>query len=216
MSGREPSVERILRDVAPVAADADRRLHLLLVRERPVADVEPVLGGAPLQQERRSDLAVHLLGRGALAQDLDQIVAADPDFDPADFLNGAKSAYEMIVIAFAQGDRPRLKDLLSPLVFDGFNAAITEREKRHEVMNTTFVAIDSAVLVDAHLKEQMIQVTVKFSSKLITVTKDADGKVIEGAADKIVDVTDIWTFERKARSSSPAWHLVATESAYAA
>ena len=115
----------------------------------------------------------------ALAQDLDQIVAADPDFDPADFLNGAKSAYEMIVIAFAQGDRTRLKDLLSPLVFDGFNAAITEREKRHEVMNTTFVAIDSAVLVDAHLKEQMIQVTVKFSSKLITVTKDADGKVIE-------------------------------------
>jgi len=152
----------------------------------------------------------------ALAQDLDQIVAADPDFDPADFLNGAKSAYEMIVIAFAQGDRTRLKDLLSPLVFDGFNAAITEREKRHEVMNTTFVAIDSAVLVDAHLKEQMIQVTVKFSSKLITVTKDADGKVIEGAADKIVDVTDIWTFERKARSSSPAWHLVATESAHAA
>ena len=152
----------------------------------------------------------------ALAQDLDQIVAADPDFDPADFLNGAKSAYEMIVIAFAQGDRTRLKDLLSPLVFDGFNAAITEREKRHEVMNTTFVAIDSAVLVDAHLKEQMIQVTVKFSSKLITVTKDADGKVIEGAADKIVDVTDIWTFERKAMSASPAWHLVATESAHAA
>ena len=152
----------------------------------------------------------------ALAQDLDAISAADHDFDAADFLNGAKAAYEMIVIAFAQGDRTRLKDLLSPLVFDGFNAAITEREKRNEVMNTTFVAIDSALLVDAHLKDQMIQITVKFSSKLITVTKDADGKVIEGAADKIVDVTDIWTFERKAMSASPAWHLVATESAHAA
>ena len=152
----------------------------------------------------------------ALAQDLDAISAADREFDAVEFLNGAKAAYEMIVIAFAQGDRTRLKDLLSPLVFEGFNAAITEREKRNEVMNTTFVAIDSAGLVDAHLKDQMIQITVKFSSKLITVTKDADGKVIEGAADKIVDVTDIWTFERKAMNASPAWHLVATESAHAA
>jgi predicted lipid-binding transport protein (Tim44 family) len=152
----------------------------------------------------------------ALARDLDAICAADSDFDVEDFLNGAKSAYEMIVTAFAQGDRVRLKDLLSPVVFEGFNAAITEREKRGEVMSTTFVAIDSAVLVDAHLKDQMIQITVKFSSKLITVTKDSSGKVIEGAADKIVDVTDIWTFERKAMSASPAWHLVATESAQAA
>jgi predicted lipid-binding transport protein (Tim44 family) len=152
----------------------------------------------------------------ALARDLDAISAADHDFDVADFLNGSKAAYEMIVTAFAQGDRVRLKDLLSPLVFDGFNAAITEREKRNEVMSTTFVAIDSATLVDAHLKDQMIQITVKFSSKLITVTKDSSGTVIEGAADKIVDVTDIWTFERRAMSSSPAWHLVATESAHAA
>jgi predicted lipid-binding transport protein (Tim44 family) len=152
----------------------------------------------------------------ALAQDLDRIRAADHDFDVADFLNGAKAAYEMIVIAFAQGDRTRLKDLLSPVVFDGFNTAINEREKRGEVMNTTFVAIDSAVLVDAHLKDRMIQITVKFSSKLITATKNAEGKVIEGAPDKIVDVTDIWTFERQAMSASPAWHLIATESAHAA
>lgn len=152
----------------------------------------------------------------ALAHDLDAISAADPDFDVTDFLGGSKAAYEMIVTAFAQGDRVRLKDLLSPLVFEGFNAAITEREKRNEVMSTTFVAIDSAVLVDAHLKDQMIQITVKFASKLITVTKDGEGKVIEGAADKIIDVTDIWTFERKAMSASPAWHLVATESAHAA
>ena len=120
------------------------------------------------------------------------------------------------VVPFAAPDQAPSEAQASGHRWTGFNAAITEREKRHEVMNTTFVAIDSAVLVDAHLKEQMIQVTVKFSSKLITVTKDADGKVIEGAADKIVDVTDIWTFERKARSSSPAWHLVATESAHAA
>ena len=104
----------------------------------------------------------------------------------------AKAAYEMIVTAFAQGDRVRLKELLSPLVFDGFNAAITDREKRNEVMSTTFVAIDSAVLVDAHLKDQMIQITVKFSSKLITVTKDAAGQVIEGAAEGNLCIADSW------------------------
>ena len=154
--------------------------------------------------------------QSALARDLDQIVAADPEFDAVDFLSGAKAAYEMIVIAFAQGDRTRLKELLSPVVYDGFQAAISEREKRGDVMTTTFVAIDSAGLVDAHLKDQMIQITVKLSSKLITVTKNASGQVVEGAADKIVDVTDIWTFERKAMSASPAWHLIATESATAA
>ena len=177
----------------------------------PVAESAPAQAKTP--ENRWKGIAEP---HSALAQDLDAISAADPDFDAADFLNGSKAAYEMIVIAFAQGDRTRLKDLLSPLVFEGFNAAITEREKRNEVMNTTFVAIDSATLVDAHLKDRMIQITVKFSSKLITVTKGPDGKVIEGAADKIVDVTDIWTFERQAMSSSSAWHLVATESAHAA
>lgn len=149
----------------------------------------------------------------ALAGHLDEIAAYEQGFHPKDFINGARAAYEMIVIAFAEGDRNRLKSLLSSDVYDGFSAAITEREKRGEVMSTTFVSLNSAELVDAHLRDGMIQLSVKFACKLISSTKDASGKVVEGASDQVVDVIDIWTFARQARSPNPNWHLIATESA---
>lgn len=149
----------------------------------------------------------------ALAGHLDEIADYEKGFHPKDFVTGARAAYEMIVMAFAQGDRDQLKQLLSQDVYEGFSAAIAEREKRGEVMTTTFVSLDSAELVDAHLRDGMIQLSVKFACKLISATKDASGKVVEGAPDQVVDVIDIWTFARQARSPNPNWHLIATESA---
>ena len=148
-----------------------------------------------------------------LARHLDEIADFEKGFHPKEFINGARMAYEMIVIAFAEGDRDRLKGLLSQDVFEGFSAAITEREKRGEVMTTTFVSLDSAELVDAHLRDGVIQLSVKFACKLISATKDASGKVVEGAPDQVVDVVDIWTFARQGRSTNPNWYLIATESA---
>ncbi len=145
-----------------------------------------------------------------LAAGLDAIMAADRTFDARGFRDGAKAAYEMIVMAFAQGDRRTLKDLLSKDVHDGFVAAIADREKRGERVETTFVSIDRSDIVDAQLKGKSIQVTVKFLSKLITATYDKAGAVVDGAPDKIVDVTDIWTFAHDAGSRDPNWKLIAT------
>ena len=149
-----------------------------------------------------------------LAAGLDAIMAADRTFDARGFRDGAKAAYEMIVMAFAQGDRRTLKDLLSKDVHDGFVAAIADREKRGERVETTFVSIDRSDIVDAQLKGKSIQVTVKFLSKLITATYDKAGAVVDGAPDKIVDVTDIWTFAHDAGSRDPNWKLIATESGH--
>lgn len=146
-----------------------------------------------------------------VAQGLDAIVRAEPQFDVRTFVDGAKVAYEMIVIAFAQGDRKTLKDLLSKDVFEGFERAINEREKRGEHAETTFVSIDKAEIVGAELRGEVGQITVRFLSKLITVTRNAGGTVVDGSPDTVVDVTDVWTFARALGSRDPNWHLVATE-----
>jgi len=145
------------------------------------------------------------------AAGLDAIVAADPEFDPKHFVAGARAAYEMVVTAYAEGDRRTLKNLLSRDVFEGFDAAISEREKRAEKAESRFVSIDTAEIVGAELRSKSAQVTVRFVSQLISVTRDKNGVVIDGNPEKVTDVTDVWTFARDISSRDPNWKLIATE-----
>ncbi len=148
----------------------------------------------------------------ALAQELEAIAEKDRSFDPKGFVAGARGAYEMIVTAFAQGDRRTLKDLLSPEVYEGFEGAIQQREQRGETAETKFVGIDKAELVGAELRDRIAQVTIKFVSQIVSMTRDKSGAVVEGSADKVTDVNDVWTFARDVTSRDPNWKLVATES----
>ena len=147
----------------------------------------------------------------AVAKGLSAIAAADPAFDPRHFLEGARTAYEMIVTAFAQGDRKTLRPLLSREVFDGFAAAIDEREKRGERIESNFIGVDKAELVDAALKGRTAQIMVRFVSHLVTVTRGRDGQIVEGDPKKVSEVVDIWTFARETGARDPNWKLVATE-----
>ena len=148
-----------------------------------------------------------------LAKGLMNIIKSDPGFDPEQFLNGAKAAYEMIVVAFAGGNKPTLRQLLGKDVYDGFIGALDEREMRGEKVESSFIGIDKADIIEAGLKQKSAQVTVKFVSELITSTRDKDGKVIDGNPKKVREVTDIWTFARNIASRDPNWKLVATEAA---
>ncbi|MBA5778805.1 Tim44 domain-containing protein [Stappia sp. F7233] len=148
----------------------------------------------------------------ALNEALRQILSVDREFEPGHFLQGAKAAYEMIVTAFAQGDRKSLRNLLSKEVHDGFVSAISDRESRQESVDFTFVGIEKAEIVEAALKGSVAQVTVRFQSELISATRNKDGNVVEGDPGKVSDVTDIWTFARDTTSRDPNWKLVATES----
>ena len=148
-----------------------------------------------------------------LAKGLLAISKADSSFEPKGFLNGAKAAYEMIVVAFAGGNRRTLRQLLSKDVYDGFVGAIKEREDRGEEVEFSFIGIDKADIIEAELRKKTAHVTVKFVSQLITATRNKAGKVIEGDPKKIQEVTDIWTFARDISSRDPNWKLVATEAA---
>jgi predicted lipid-binding transport protein (Tim44 family) len=146
-----------------------------------------------------------------IAAGLDAIAAADTSFDAKHFLTGARAAYEMTVNAYAEGDRRSLKNLLSREVYDGFEVAIVEREKRGETVESRFVAIDKAEITAAELRGKTTQLTVRFVSQLVSVTRDKTGTVIDGNADKVTDITDVWTFARDTTSRDPNWKLVATE-----
>jgi predicted lipid-binding transport protein (Tim44 family) len=147
----------------------------------------------------------------ALAVGLDAIVREDKSFDPKHFLTGARAAYDMIVTAYAGGDCRQLKGLLGREVYDGFEQAIKGREQRGETVETRFVSIDGSTFTAAEMRGKTAQVTVRFQSQLVSVTRDKDGQVIDGNPDKVTDVTDIWTFARDITSRDPNWKLVATE-----
>ena len=149
-----------------------------------------------------------------LAQGLAAIAAQDSSFDPRHFISGARSAYEMIVLAFANGDRRSLKDLLSSEVYDSFETAIKDREKHEQKSETRFVSIDKAELVSAEARDRSAQLTVRFVSQMISVTRDKAGTIVDGNPDKVADITDVWTFARDVTSRDPNWKLVGTGSAH--
>jgi predicted lipid-binding transport protein (Tim44 family) len=181
-------------------------------REREEADARPA---AERQAEADGEQRVkeYAAGNGDIVKGLVDIVRMDSAFDPSHFLQGARVAYEIIVTAFAEGNRRTLKDLLSPEVYEGFNTAIAERETRGEQIDQSFVGIKSADLVEAELKGGIAQLTVKFVSELISATRDKAGEVISGDPKRIREVTDIWTFAREVVSRNPNWKLVATQAA---
>ncbi|HWV97748.1 MAG TPA: Tim44/TimA family putative adaptor protein [Xanthobacteraceae bacterium] len=149
----------------------------------------------------------------SLASGLDAIAAQDPSFDAKHFVSGARSAYEMIVLAFANGDRRALKDLLSSDVYDSFDSVIRTREKNEQKTDTRFVSIDKAELVSAEVRDRISQITVRFVSQMISVTRDKTGVIVDGNPEKVADITDVWTFARDVNSRDPNWKLVGTGSA---
>lgn len=173
-----------------------------------------VPAGTALEPEPAPDRWGDLAEAGSpLARGLDAIAAADRSFDPKTFLSGARAAYEMIVTAFAAGDRRTLKSLLAKDVYDSFVAAIADRETRGETVDSKFVSIDKTEIAQAEVKDGAAQLTIRFVSQLITATRDKAGAVIDGSPDQVTDVTDMWTFARDVNSRDPNWKLIATEAA---
>ena len=187
---------------------ANDKVVALPRRDRPDQAGEATAAASAAAEERVRAFAG---GDGNLEDGLLSIVRADRGFDPEGFLKGARQAYEMIVTAFAEGNRKALRTLLSKEVFDGFAGAISDREARGEIIDQSFVGINKADLLEAELKNGTAHVTVKFVSELISATRDRAGAVISGDTKKIKEVVDIWTFAREVASRDPNWRLIATQ-----
>jgi predicted lipid-binding transport protein (Tim44 family) len=149
---------------------------------------------------------------GAIADGLAHIRRADPSFDPAQFVEGARVAFEMIVTAFAKGDKAALRPLLSDEVYRPFSQTIDERIAARETVETHDLKLDQAEIVEADMAGRFARVTVKLVSHQISVTRAMDGSIVEGDPEHPVEKTDYWTFARDTRSTDPNWMLVATSS----
>jgi len=145
-----------------------------------------------------------------VARGLFDIKLADATFETDHFLSGARSAYEVIVTAFAKGDRATLKPLLSPEVFTAFEQVIAAREAKSEHVEFTFVGFKDVKIVHAGLKNRAAEITVAVGAQFISATLDATGQVVEGDTKSVRDVTDVWTFCRDVKARDPNWLLVAT------
>ena len=184
--------------------------------EDTVVPLRPRPAAAPeMDAERRArklEAEIEQLSRGDadLAAGLKAVAEADSSFTPKSFLDGAKQAYEMIVTAFAEGDRQTLKNLLEKDVYDGFVRAIGEREAAGHKVDFTFVGLPKIEISEAEYDKRNVLVTVRFQAEVVSATRDRDGTIVEGDAEQIQTIADEWTFQRNPKSRDPNWKVVTT------
>lgn len=140
------------------------------------------------------------------------IRAADPGFDPLGFAGGARAAFTTIVEAFAKGDTAPLKALLDPPTYASFEQAIRGRAERNEKAECTLIGFEASDIAQAAMQGDFAEVTVRFVSEQINVTRNSEGQVADGNPNEVQKVIDLWTFRRNTKSSDPNWLLVKTES----
>ncbi|HTN61344.1 MAG TPA: Tim44/TimA family putative adaptor protein [Devosia sp.] len=201
---RPPVERRVKSDAAKPATDET------------VVPIRPRGAGNPdLDEDRRArkiEAEIEQFSRGdaALVDGFKAVVEADPSFSPKTFLDGAKQAYEMIVTAFAAGDRVTLKNLLEKDVFDGFQRAIAEREAAGHKVDFTFVGLPKIEFSEAEYDKKNVLITIRFHAEVVSATRDKDGTLVDGNADQVQTIADEWTFARNPKSRDPNWKVVTT------
>ena len=144
---------------------------------------------------------------------LRSLIAADPSFDTARFLDGAQAAYRMILEAFWKGDRETLAELVGDEVRVAFEEAITERDSAGHRLDNRLIAVERTAIENASVESRVATIEVRFDAYVAAVTRDAEGEVVAGSLTDAVSTHDIWTFRRDLKSDDPNWLLVETDEA---
>ena len=210
---------------AMVAAFIALRLRSLLGR-RTGHERRRSGGFGPARANGAADNVVALPDRSSSAPEVEAAVAAPADdgvkaglaqirlvdhrFDLQKFLGGARAAFEMIVEAYAEGNKTALRPLLADGVYNGFERAIDQRQTAGHKLDTQLTAVPTTEVVSAEMRGRDARITVRFKSEQINLLRDAQGKVLEGDPQTAEDVVDLWTFERDTTSQDPNWTLVET------
>ena len=139
------------------------------------------------------------------------LLAADPSFDVARFLEGAGAAYRLILESFWKGDVDAIKPHVAPHVFETFANAVEQRAKDGHKLDNRLVALDPPVIAEAAVENGAAIVTVRFEADIAAVTRNAEGEVIAGSMSDVVQTRDRWTFRRDLQSRDPNWFLIETD-----
>jgi predicted lipid-binding transport protein (Tim44 family) len=166
----------------------------------------PHPAAAPVQQDSGDLAFVPTAGPGIRA-----ILAADPAFDVARFLEGAKSAYRMILESFWKGDLEALRGHVDAHVLETFEGAVEQRKRDALVLDNRLVGIEQAVIAEASLERSVAELTVRFEADIAAVTRNAAGEVVAGSLSDAVQTRELWTFRRDTSSRDPNWLLIETD-----
>ena len=216
--------------LAMVAAFLGLRLYSVLGRRAEHGE-EPIQGPAhrpealpgrstPPRPDERTPARTAKLDSGKLDQPsfgptvesgIRAIVAADRRFDLAQFIDGAKGAYGMVLEAFWRGDKDELRQLCDSDVYEGFAAAIDARVAAGETLDNRLIRIEEASIDGADYAAPMARIRVRFVADIASVTRDADGHVVAGSLDDAIEARDIWTFMRDTTSGDPDWLIDETD-----
>ena len=139
------------------------------------------------------------------------LLAADPTFDVAQFLEGAQAAYRMILEAYWNGELDTLRPYVDDNVFKEFSGAVEQRNTEGLILDNRLITIEQALISAVALEQTVAFVTVRFESDIAAVTRNKDGEVVAGSMSDAVQVRDLWTFRRDIASSDPNWLLVETD-----
>lgn len=184
---------------------------------RTPAEEPAVTAPGPVQGDVRDTGPARIAGTAAFDQSaatgIRAIAAADGKFNPAEFVEGAKSAYAMILSDFWKGDVDGLAPFVSASVRDSFADAVAARAEAGEVIDNRLVRIETAAITAAALEGRVARISVRFDADIAAITRDTEGNVIAGSLSDAVETHDVWTFEREIRSADPNWILVDTDEA---
>jgi predicted lipid-binding transport protein (Tim44 family) len=142
---------------------------------------------------------------------LEAILTADRNFSAERFLSGAQGAYAMVLEAFWKGDEAELADLVSDEMLLNFRAALDARKASGERVDNRLIHVDRAQIVGANMNGTMAEITVRFDAEIVSATRDPEGRVIAGDANRSIETHDLWTFSRHLNSTDPSWLLIATD-----
>ena len=191
--------ERTGHEQQPILKPADPEA----VMEPRAAHPVPATASAP----DAADMAyLPMAGPGVRA-----LLAADPSFDVARFLEGAKGAYQMILEAFWKGELDTLRPHVDQHVYDAFADAVADRDKNGFALDNRLVAVEQAVIAEASLDKTLALVTVRFEADIAAVTRNKEGEVVAGSLSDAVQTRDLWTFRRDIASRDPNWLLIETD-----
>lgn len=158
------------------------------------------------------DIADHLPEDSRAADAVAQMKAVEPDFSLGGFLQGARGAYEMILMAYERGDLSEIEPFLAPEVRDSFGAAIAARQGEGLTVEAEFVGLRDVGVLDAGFDPRSgeAEIKVRFTGELTSVVRNVSGAIVEGSTSEIRRQRDVWTFARRMGSDDPNWLLVAT------
>jgi len=187
--------------------------------EKPPAELRPTPASMPARPDLSvieggidHDIADYVDIKSDSGKALAQMKRVEPTFTVHDFLSGAKSAYEMLLTAFENGDRETLRQYLSDEVYASFSKVIETREAEGLKIDATIIGVTEVKLMnaayDAATREG--EIAVRFGSELTSVVRNAKGEIVEGNPHEVIRQKDIWTFAREMGSEDPNWKLVAT------